>query len=156
MRPLVYHFNEPDVYDIDDQFMLGEWIMVAPVIKTRQRTRLLFIPAGTWFDYHNNKQIEGPGWLDIDVTLDSMPIFVRAGAVIPVDTAEGAQGVNDPNLCICYWPGQSNSTFYWDDGINQSNGVIQVEFKVDGNAISETVIKNDLNIKYDIQQMINS
>lgn len=85
MRPLWYEFpNDKQTYLNSDEFMLGSDILVAPVVKEGMRTRGIYLPVGaTWIDWWTGAQIESGKIHYLQTPLDRLPIFVRAGAVIP-------------------------------------------------------------------------
>ena len=99
LRPLALEFPEDPVAPfIDDQFLLGSELLVAPVLDDRMRTvdRRVYLPAGAWFDFHTDQAYHGPAFVDLEVPIDSMPIFVRRGASIPrVDIDASIRSTDD-------------------------------------------------------------
>ncbi|MEN9404385.1 MAG: hypothetical protein RL091_3088 [Verrucomicrobiota bacterium] len=85
IAPLVYHApDDPATFTITDQFMLGADVLVAPVVTKGAVARDLYLPAGRWRDYKTGAILEGGRWLKAyPAPLDTLPIFVRDGAVIP-------------------------------------------------------------------------
>ena len=84
-RPLVYdHQHDPVVRDLDDQYLLGADLLVAPVHEAGTTARHVYLPAGGWYDWHTGEAVAGPGWLRADTPMDRIPIYARAGAVIPM------------------------------------------------------------------------
>lgn len=86
MRPLTLQFPEDPVAAwIDDQFLLGSDLLVAPILDAEMRTvtRRVYLPAGRWFDLVTDAVVEGPGFITVDVPIESMPVFVRDGARLP-------------------------------------------------------------------------
>jgi alpha-D-xyloside xylohydrolase len=83
MRPLVLEFqSDRAVYDIADQVMLGENVLVAPVL-TEDGQVEVYLPDGEWVDYWNGDRYRGGRTLRLVVDLDKMPVFVRCGSIIP-------------------------------------------------------------------------
>jgi alpha-D-xyloside xylohydrolase len=83
VRPLVLEFQtDRAVYDIADQLMLGENILVAPVL-TEDGQVEVYLPDGEWVDYWNGDRYRGGRTLRLVVDLDKMPVFVRAGSIVP-------------------------------------------------------------------------
>ena len=80
MRPLFYDFPEDtDVWDIQDQFMLGSDLLVAPVTDYGQRSRNVYLPAGTdWLSAIDGKQYCGGQWIVEDAPIEKIPVFIRA------------------------------------------------------------------------------
>lgn len=61
------------------EFLLGDRILAAPVLRENQRSRDIYLPRGRWYDPNKNKNITGPRWLvDYPAPLDILPFFVRA------------------------------------------------------------------------------
>jgi alpha-glucosidase len=85
MRPLWYEYpNDKLTYLVNDQFMLGSDVLVAPVVKEGMRTRGIYLPAGAeWTDWWTGERFESGKLHYLKTPLDRLPIFVRVGAVIP-------------------------------------------------------------------------
>lgn len=85
MRPLWYEFpNDKQSYVINDEFMIGSDVLVAPVVKEGMRTRGIYLPVGAdWIDWWTGTRIESGKIHYLQTPLDRLPIFVRVGAVIP-------------------------------------------------------------------------
>jgi alpha-glucosidase len=89
-QPIVQPFFWTDPYNADywnisDQFFLGPDLMVAPVTKEGARKRKVIFPEGIWYSFWDQSVFEGPAELTIEAALDSIPVFVRAGAIIPLE-----------------------------------------------------------------------
>ncbi len=83
-RPLVYDWpSDPTTHHIDDEYMLGPDFLVAPMFKPRG-SREIYLPAGGWFDYWTDRQFDGLRWITYNAELETLPLFVRAGAVLPM------------------------------------------------------------------------
>ena len=80
-RPLVFDYpNDPTVQDIWDEYFYGPDILVAPLWKTGQRQRDVYIPAGDFVSYWDHQPITGPVWITVDAPIDRIPIYIRKGA----------------------------------------------------------------------------
>src|SRR5690606_32848627 len=85
MRALVMdNQHDRNTYAIDDQYMFGSDLMVCPVTTKDAKTRIVYLPEGTWFDYWTGKAYEGKKYYNIVTPLDQLPIFVKAGGIIPM------------------------------------------------------------------------
>jgi alpha-glucosidase len=84
--PLVYYFQEDRIAQtIDDQYMFGPNLMVAPVYQPGETSRKVYLPQGGWIDWHTKTCFASDGeWIDVDAPIDRIPIFVKEGAVIPM------------------------------------------------------------------------
>lgn len=82
--PMVLEFqDDPTTQHVDLQYMFGDRFLVAPVLTRDGRTKV-YLPAGTWVDYWSKEVLSGPQWLTIDVPLESLPLWVKAGSIIPM------------------------------------------------------------------------
>ncbi|NUP42881.1 MAG: glycoside hydrolase family 31 protein [Streptomyces sp.] len=82
MRPLFFDFPEDEqAWDVDDQFLLGPDVLVAPVYVAGVRTRQVYLPVGTqWLDAVTGRVLEGGTRLDAETPLERIPVFIREGA----------------------------------------------------------------------------
>ena len=101
-----------------DEYLWGGDILVAPVVEQGATSRRLYLPRGTWYDFWTNDRIEGLREYDHPVDLAVMPLFVRAGAVVPLGPVR--QYVSEPidaPLTIQVYPGADGAfALYEDDG----------------------------------------
>jgi alpha-glucosidase (family GH31 glycosyl hydrolase) len=83
LRPLVIDYqHDPTVHAIDDQFMSGRSILVAPVMREDTR-RTFYLPEGVWYDFFSKEPVDGRQWLSRDCPLHRIPAWLRGGSVIP-------------------------------------------------------------------------
>jgi alpha-glucosidase len=119
MRALVIDYqDDPNVYNIDDQYMFGSNLMVNPVTVKGAKTRTVYLPEGVWFDYWTGKQYTGKQYVHVVTPLDTMPMFARGGAIIPMQPEMiylGEKPVNTITLDI-FPHGTSSFELYEDDG----------------------------------------
>lgn len=120
-RPLLLNYqNDSSTWNLDDQFMIGEDVLVAPIVKPDVTRRLVYLPAGTWYDYWTNKKHTGGTMITVDAPLDTVPMFVRAGAMIPTVPPRNYVGEqsSDPVTFVIYPDdkGLASGTLYEDDG----------------------------------------
>jgi len=119
MRPLFLEFPEdPQTWGIQDQFLLGRDLLVAPVLREAQTERGVYLPAGDWYDYWTGRPVKGGRWTNAPVTLDSIPIYVRAGAFLftqPVVQHTGEMP-GQPLRVSVYPAKTSEAELYEDDG----------------------------------------
>ena len=75
MRPLIHDFqNDPTVRQLDDQFMFGNDLLVAPVFAIRVQTRVLYLPEGEWYDWNSQQFNKGKNWISINAPIDQLPV----------------------------------------------------------------------------------
>lgn len=119
MRALVLHYqNDPNVYNITDQYMLGDELMICPVTTKGAQTRVVYLPKGDWYDFHSGKKITGGQWLNIVTPLDVLPMFVKAGSIIPRQNVMKYTDEKPVDLItLDIFPGpEANFMLYEDDG----------------------------------------
>src|SRR5205823_1043163 len=120
-RPLMLNYqDDPNTYNLDDEFMIGDDLLVAPVVKPDVTSRLVYLPKGIWYDYWTNKKYEGGTMIRAAAPLETVPMFVRGGAIIPMGPAMSYVGEKpvDP-ITFAIYPdekGSASTTLYEDDG----------------------------------------
>ena len=130
VRPLFYHNQEDlDTYHINDQFLLGEGVMICPVLRPGIKQRLVYLPEGIWHDYWSGARINGGSYITRETPLDLLPLFVKAGTILPLDEP-GSNHINDQpakKLTLhCYSGAEGIFRLYLDDGYSKS--YLQGEF----------------------------
>lgn len=96
IRPLFYDFpQDKAARGIEDAFMLGPDLLVAPVLEEGERERRVYLPAhpGGWHDWHEGRHFDGGGFATVPAPLGRLPLFVRAGALVPVGDPAGRAGI---------------------------------------------------------------
>jgi alpha-glucosidase/alpha-D-xyloside xylohydrolase len=102
-----------------DQYLWGRDILVAPVVEKGATSRRLYLPRGVWYDFWTSERVEGGREIDRAVDLETMPLYVRAGAIVPMGpvrqyTSEPVEGP----LTLTVHPGADGSfQLYEDDGM---------------------------------------
>ena len=84
-RPLVMDWRmDPKTWNAGDQFMFGPAILVNPVLKANAVKRNLYLPSAGWYDFWTGKPVKGGREIEADAPLDRIPLFVRAGSILPM------------------------------------------------------------------------
>lgn len=84
MRPLIYDFQtDQNVIDLEDEYLFGDQLLIAPFIEENITTRKVYLPEGQWYDFFTNKCYEGKQWYISDEE-SRMPVYVKSGASIPM------------------------------------------------------------------------
>lgn len=120
MRALVMDFpNDSKVKDIGDQYMFGPSFMVSPVYEYGARTWPVYLPAGAgWYDFHTGEFHEGGQEVTADAPLERMPLFVKAGAIVPAGPAVqyADENLEGPLTILVYTGADGSFSLYEDDG----------------------------------------
>lgn len=103
---------------VADQYLLGDHLLVAPVLEAAATHRKIYLPSGTWWDYWTNERVSGGVELNRDVDLATIPLYVRAGACLPMGPVrQYAMEPSTEPLTLQVYPGaDGRSTLYEDDG----------------------------------------
>jgi alpha-D-xyloside xylohydrolase len=118
MRHLVFDYpNDPNVFDIDDQFLFGPAFLVNPVTSAGVTSRSVYLPQGTWYDFWTGSTVPGGATATVDAPLSEIPLFVKAGSIVPMGPfIQYATESIDP-LEIRVYRGQDGSfSLYEDEG----------------------------------------
>ena len=129
MRALWLHYpKDATACQTGDQYLWGRDILVAPVYEKGAVSRKVYLPEGEWFDWWTNEKISGGKTVLKQVDLSVMPLYVRAGAIIPFDPVRQytEQPVDAPTTLRIYRGADGNFILYDDDGISQD--YLQGEF----------------------------
>jgi alpha-D-xyloside xylohydrolase len=121
MRPLVMDFrSDAKVFNIGDQFLMGPALMACPVTVSNATTRSVYLPTGTaWIDFWTGKTYSGGQTIDAAAPIETLPLFVRAGSILPYGPAiEYAMESNDPMELRIYRGANGTFTLYEDEGDN--------------------------------------
>lgn len=122
MRPLLWEYPEdPALRNLNDQFLLGSSILVAPVTQPGVRARAVYLPSGRWEDFWTGEVHQGPGHILAEAPLDRIPLFVKAPAIIPMvpviqSTREYATQPLELWIFGAGESGEAQFTLYEDDG----------------------------------------
>jgi alpha-glucosidase len=121
-RPLLLNYqSDYDVLNLDDEFMVGADLLVAPILKPGLTKRLVYLPEGTWFDYWTGKGTKS-GTVEVEARLDTVPMFVRGGAIIPMGPEMNFVGEKPADPISFYiYPdeaGRAATSLYEDDGVS--------------------------------------
>ena len=119
MRALFMDFpGDPKAANIPDEYMYGPAFLVAPVTEQGATHRTVYLPAGCdWYNYWTNERLQGGQAITVDAPIDTLPLFVKAGSIIPfgseVQSAQQPQAITSVRV----YPG-ANGTFslFQDDG----------------------------------------
>lgn len=122
MRALVMDFpDDPKVRKIDDQYMFGPAFLVCPVTQPKATSRKVYLPKDPpWTDFWTGRKLEGGKEIEVPAALDTLPLFVRAGSIIPVgpELQHTSEKPADPIELRIYPGADGTFTLYEDEGDN--------------------------------------
>ncbi len=126
----------PDLLDVDDAFLCGPDLLVAPIFEAGVTRRAVRLPAGTWWELAGEAAHEGSA--EVEVTMDRIPVFVRAGAVLPADES-------GRDVLHLYPPGSAGGSSWWirdaGDGYGPSRSEeLQAQASNDGWSVTRRVV----------------
>ena len=144
MRALLLDYpDDAKAVATQDEFLLGDDLLVAPVLKDGEVSRSVYLPKGEWYDFWSRRRYAGPVEIRADAPLDRIPVFARGGAVIPTQQVVEYtdQAPINPLTLEVYPQGDSSRDYYEDDGLSydyRKGGYLEQTFtvKTDGNRIT--------------------
>lgn len=123
MRAMWLHYpGDATARRIGNQFLWGRDLLIAPVHTKGASSRDVYLPTGEWYDWWTNARVTGGRTIARDVDLGTMPIYARAGAIIPFDPIRQytSQPVTEPTTIRIYRGADGQFTLYEDDGLSQA------------------------------------
>ena len=122
MRALWLHYpHDEKARGLGSEYLWGRDLLIAPVFEKGARSREVYLPEGDWYDWWTNTRQTGGRSIRRDVDLSIMPIYVRAGAIIPFDPVRQytSERLKEPTTLRIYPGADGAFTLYEDDGISQ-------------------------------------
>lgn len=115
--------NDEKAVDADEQFFFGKELLVAPVVEKGASTKRVYLPEGEWILFENGAtRYKGGGWIELPVRLETIPLFVKAGSIIPMMPVMQYihERENHPITLKAFPKINSTATFtlYEDDGVS--------------------------------------
>ena len=120
LRALPLDFpNDPNVADMRDEYMFGPAFLVAPVVEQGATSRKVYLPAGTdWYNYWTNERVKGGQTIDVAAHIDTIPLFVRAGSILPLGSPIENTHQRQAIERVRVYPGRdAGFTLFSDDGM---------------------------------------
>jgi len=119
LRALPLDFpNDPKVADLRDEYMFGPAFLVAPVTEQGATSRKVYLPAGAdWYNYWTNERFKGGQTVDVPAPIDTIPLFVRAGSIVPLGSEVESTHDKQTIVKVRVYPGANGDfTLFNDDG----------------------------------------
>jgi alpha-D-xyloside xylohydrolase len=132
MRSLAFDFRQDEnVYNIPDQYMFGPAFMVNPVTEqlytgsnasAKEKTRTVYLPKTTWYDFWTGEKTEGGKMITAAAPIDILPLYVKAGSIIPMGEEEEYATQKAPsNIELRIYPGADGEFVLYEDENNNYN-----------------------------------
>jgi alpha-glucosidase/alpha-D-xyloside xylohydrolase len=104
----------------EDQYLFGPSLLIAPVVEPGAHERIVYLPQGKWWDMWTNEPHAGAAHLNRAVDLETQPVFVKAGSVVPTGPVKQHTGESSSEpITLTVYPGaDGKSALYEDDGIS--------------------------------------
>jgi alpha-D-xyloside xylohydrolase len=121
MRPLTMDFRgDRRALDVGDEFLFGPAILVNPVTEPGATSRHVYLPKAKWYDFWTGREVDGGVAIDTAAPLDRMPLFVRAGSIVPMgpDVEYATERPADPIELRVYTGADASFTLYEDENDN--------------------------------------
>jgi alpha-glucosidase (family GH31 glycosyl hydrolase) len=121
IRGLWLHYpKDAKALAVEDAYLFGPHLLVAPVVELAAKERKIYLPDGVWWDFWTGQKVNDAGEITTPVTLDSTPVFVRAGAIVPTGPVKQytAEPSTQPIRLTVYPGADGRFSFYEDDGIS--------------------------------------
>jgi len=151
VRPLLMEYPEDEeCYNLSDQFLFGDSIMVAPVYEPDRNKRMVYFPEGEWIDFWTGQSFKGPEYKIIDAPLSKLPIFLKAGSILPLNKKLNYIGEKELeelefNIYLSNEIDYNNYRLYDDDGISFD----YLEGKYNLTDFSYQINENKISLKID-------
>jgi alpha-glucosidase len=148
MRPLVYHYQDDVLtHNINDEYLVGENLLVAPVVEQGKTKKLVYLPKGKWVDYNTLDIYEGGTYVIIDAPLDVLPMFVKFNSMLVKYEAKNNIDPNDrTNLIVELYGNSATYSHYLDDG--ESFKYLEGEYQIYNFEYSNGEFKVELQKEY--------
>lgn len=122
MRPLVLHYeDDPETHNLNGEFLVGENLLVAPVLEQGATQKMVYLPEGDWYDYWTGEKKSGRQYILRDAPLDMCPIYMKAGSMIPTYDVINYVGEKPyDTLYMLATPGAASYEHFQDNGEDYS------------------------------------
>lgn len=120
MRPMSWHYGtDPIACDVDDQFLFGGDMLVAPLMERGRDYRTVYFPEGNWYHFESNEKYEGKRAYVIKMPLGTVPAFVREGAILPLtEVMQHTQEYESKSIKFKVYGKTASCKYFEDDGIS--------------------------------------
>jgi alpha-D-xyloside xylohydrolase len=138
IRAMALEFqNDPSTHNIQDQYMFGDALLVAPICKPVSK-RTIYLPEGVWYEYETGKEYSGPATLHVEPPLEMLPLYVRQDSIIPMgpDLAYVGEKPFNPITLDIRLSSNAECTLYDDDERAHTEEIVKCRARKAGSQIS--------------------
>lgn len=115
-RPMIMEYEKDmNLLNMREQFMLGENMIVAPVLYEGERSKTVYLPKGSWFNYFTREKLQGGKWYKLPCELDEILVFVKEGAIIPTYNKKFRNVKERPKNILLKVFGENAKGFHYND-----------------------------------------
>ncbi|MDU7955556.1 MAG: glycoside hydrolase family 31 protein [Clostridium perfringens] len=115
-RPMIMEYEKDmNLLNMREQFMLGENMLVAPVLYEGERSKTVYLPKGSWFNYFTREKLQGGKWYKLPCELDEILVFVKEGAIIPTYNKKFRNVKERPKNILLKVFGENAKGFHYND-----------------------------------------
>ena len=115
-RPMIMEYEKDmNLLNMREQFMLGENMIVAPVLYEGERSKTVYLPKGSWFNYFTMEKLQGGKWYKLPCELDEILVFVKEGSIIPTYNKKFRNVKERPKNLLLKVFGESAKGFHYND-----------------------------------------
>ncbi|OUN53336.1 alpha-glucosidase [Clostridium perfringens] len=115
-RPMIMEYEKDmNLLNIREQFMLGENMLVAPVLYEGERSKTVYLPKGSWFNYFTMEKLQGGKWYKLPCELDEILVFVKEGSIIPTYNKKFRNVKERPKNILLKVFGENAKGFHYND-----------------------------------------
>lgn len=118
MRPVSFIDGNESWFDNSESYLWGDAFLVTPVTEPNVTVKPVKLPPGKWYDFYNGGAVSGSQTVSVTVDINTIPVFVKAGAIVPMSLSAGStKSYDDSQLAIHFWPdvGSTNSYILYED-----------------------------------------
>jgi alpha-glucosidase len=153
MRPLVLEYpDDKQTFNLVDQFMIGSDVIVAPILKPDTYHRVIYLPEGSWVNYWTEEILEGGKHHLIQADLETLPIFIKKGAIIIQGTVKRSTVNKESEITVHLYPTEneiSSFTYYEDDGKTFAyNDGQYFQCNIEAKLVDQ-ILNIDINVEHD-------
>lgn len=115
-RPMIMEYEKDmNLLNMREQFMLGENMIVAPVLYEGERSKTVYLPKGSWFNYFTREKLQGGKWYKLPCELDEILVFVKEGSIIPTYNKKFRNVKERPKNILLKVFGENAKGFHYND-----------------------------------------